>query len=652
MRDENKNFDIINIEDLKKFIEEKYARNLAFKTDNVEVILLCLLPGQGTPIHGHGKSDGITVILEGKISYTNLYPDGTEDSGDLEVGDIEYIPVGMQHKITNSSKEKVVMLNIYSPPLDLAGENPDLVYANNIQPNNLDLSEKTVKFLKAALASSKSANKIEINKSPLLTYNNPKRATIAIIGGGFSGTLVATHLMKKITDSPARIILIERAPRFARGFAYSTNSVHHLLNVPAGKMSAFPDIPDHFLNWAQKRDPKIQANTFVPRMLYGEYLQSVLHESELKKSPDVRFDRLNDEAVSISPLKNNKGAVIHLESGTLLPVNSIVLAVGNYPPRNPNVKEPSFYKSKKYARDPWAPNSLAGISPDDSVLMIGTGLTMVDKAVELKSRGHTGIIYAISRHGLLPQPHKVDTNQKQIDLKLDFKEPITVRNLLHTIHKKVISVANEGGDWRLVMDDMRHYVQKLWTLLPLAEKQRFFRHVRPYWDIHRHRIPPEAFAIIDSMKKTGQLEIFKGRIKKYEESSNHVEVFIKENILKVSRVINCTGSELDFCQIQDPLIVSMMEQGLIVSDKLSLGLDASINGALNDINGNTSKVLYTLGPPLKGLLWETTAVPEIREQASNLSNEIIKTVVLSKEQFFFPEVPMKELTVEDFNYII
>lgn len=620
---------IINIDTLKNFLESQYARQLIFKTDNIELILMCWLPGQGTPIHSHGKSDAITLVLEGEMSYTTYFPDGEKVSGALRPGDIEHIPIGIEHEVKNNSKDKLVTLHVYSPPLEADLLQQTLGYSNEVTLKKVQVCEKVVSYLVAdkPMVESKPVK----SKMPIAQPANnvtSKKPTIVIIGGGFSGTLVATHLMKKSVNEPLQIVLLERAPKFARGFAYSTNSPLHLLNVPAGKMSAFPNDTEHFLRWVQNRDLHITANTFVPRMLYGEYLETVLHEAEVNKSPQVSFKRLNDEAVSIDTNQDSKKAKIILESGIEIPADKIVLAVGNYLPRNPNVKQNSFYKSKRYIRDPWSANALSMISPDDPILLIGTGLTMIDKAVELKCRGHRGLIYAVSRHGLVPQPHKSDI--KHVDINFNF-DNVTVKNLFHEVRKQIKFAIENGSDWRFVFDSLRPNVQRLWNSLSNEEKKRFFRHVRPYWDIHRHRMPQEVSKVISSLIESKQLIIHKGRIKDYEEAEEGVNVFLQKSknqseVLKVAKVVNCTGSELDFCQIQDPLVVDLLEKGLIAPDKLSLGLEADSTGALKDKDGNITEMLYTLGPPRKGQLWETTAVPEIREQAYQLANELLKSI--------------------------
>jgi uncharacterized NAD(P)/FAD-binding protein YdhS len=119
--------------------------------------------------------------------------------------------------------------------------------------------------------------------SPL--HQNP--VDVAIIGAGFSGTMAAIHLLRQ-TDHRITVGLVERTSQFARGLADRTRDATHRLNVPAAKMGAFPDDIGGFYRWLQSRPQRLRAvgvrtlhpNTFVPRMLFGEYLEDLLAEAE------------------------------------------------------------------------------------------------------------------------------------------------------------------------------------------------------------------------------------------------------------------------------------------------------------------------------------------------------------------------------------
>jgi uncharacterized NAD(P)/FAD-binding protein YdhS/mannose-6-phosphate isomerase-like protein (cupin superfamily) len=610
----------LNLESLEIFFNEKYSRNLVFKTDNLEVILMGWLPGQGTDLHTHGASDAVSMVVSGEMTCITHHQDGTKVRTVLKKGDVELVPVGIAHEVRNNSTRNLVTLHIYSPPLSEEELKVTLGYNNEVVSESLTLEQKNYEYLVGCVPD---------DLLKLLKAKEKRQKTITIIGGGFSGTLVATQLMNQnFQDEELQIILIERASKFARGFAYSTNSPHHLLNVPASNMSAFPNEPDHFLKWAQNRDSSIQSQSFVPRMMYGEYLEYVLYNADQDKSKKVKFKRINDDAIRISVDDKVSKATVHLESGISLETDAVVLAVGNYPPKNLHIGETSFFASTRYVRDPWSQAAIKGIEEREDVLLIGTGLTMVDKAIELNFRKHKGKILALSRHGLIPHKHNLKAGVATIDPSI-FKNYKSLRELFNIIRKQLNLFITLGGDWRAYLDGLRPYIQTLWQDLSEKDRKQFFRHLRPYWDIHRHRTPEDASLILESMSNFGQLEIIAGRINSFEEINNSVKVTYRPRgskelrEIKVSKVINCTGSEQDFCQIEDPLIINLLQQGIIQSDSMSLGLKANKEGALICADGKASTIFSTLGPPLKGQLWETTAVPEIRLQAQKLAERLI-----------------------------
>lgn len=458
---------------------------------------------------------------------------------------------------------------------------------------------------------------------------------IAIIGGGFCGVLVAVHLLRK-AHIPLTIRLIESRPFLGRGIAYGTEILGHLLNVPAGKMSAFPDEPEHFLRWLEKQedllalweDNSLNPGSFVPRKFYGMYGEFLLKEA-IKNSPSgVTFEWIKDEAIGIQS-QGNCGVITLKKEGNIS-AQKIVLALGNFPPSNPPTVDPTFYEDHQhYIGYPWSSNVFHGIQPDDNILLIGSGLTMIDLAISLQDQAHQGKIYVVSRHGLLPHSHQL--TQVYPPLSLINSEPLTVLNLLRQIRQEIEKAASQGINWRSVIDGIRPETQTLWKGLSLPEKRRFLRHLRPYWEVHRHRAASQITAIIQELLERQQLEIYAGRVVRYQfdQTGEGIDVFIKKRqddqfmSLRVNRVINCTGSECNYRLFKTPLIVQLLEQGLIEPDELNLGLKVSENGALIDSQGMISSILYTLGSSQKGTLWETTAIPEIRQQAVRLSQQLL-----------------------------
>jgi uncharacterized NAD(P)/FAD-binding protein YdhS len=465
-----------------------------------------------------------------------------------------------------------------------------------------------------------------------MSNNNYSITTIAIIGGGFSGTIVATNLLQRAT-TPVKIKLIEPNSLLGRGLAYGTYSPYHLLNVPAGQISAFPDDPNHFLQWVQRFEDanetfatsKVKENTFVPRQIYGAYVQTILEQAKTAAPDYVRLEHITDKAIAIEPL--TKGAIVRLDSGQAFQADQIVLALGNFPPNDPPVQERSFYNSKHYQRSPYSACALSELDSLDPVLLIGSGLTMIDSALTLFRQGHQGKIHVVSRHGLLPLTHK-ETDPIPAFVSID-SAPKTTRALMHFVRQQVQSAAANNQDWQAVVNSLRPATQSLWQALAVSEQQRFLRHVRHYWDIHRHLIPQEAAEVVGGLISKGQLIVYAGRISAYHQDSSGVDVTLRlrhakdDILLRVRRVVNCTGPASNYSKLPYRLVQSLLSQGLLCPDALAIGIKTAANGALLDSTGMASKLLYTLGPPRKGDLWETMTVLEIRSQAVALSQELL-----------------------------
>lgn len=463
--------------------------------------------------------------------------------------------------------------------------------------------------------------------------------TVAIVGAGFSGTMVAVHLLKN-AQIPLTIKLID-SKDIGKGVAYSTTSNSHLLNVPAAGMSAFPDDSSHLLRWLKfnyhtlknwlpnEPDPSL----FIPRLVYGLYIQSVLEEAEATASSYVKIERIIDEVVGIQP--QNRGAIVYLKNQDNFAADKIVLAIGNGatpPPFSLGKLQPdatNISLQPSYIRNAWSHDALTGLEVDDSVLLIGTGLTMVDMVMSLRDRHHQGKIYAVSRHGLLPLSHQ--PSQPYPTFLTKNTAPKTIRGLLKSIRYEIKTATQLGYNWHSVIDSLRPVTQELWQQLPTVEKQRFLRHVTRYWDIHRHRFAAEIGEVFDMLIKNHQLIVKAGKICDISEITNGINVTISRrkhlSIIEVKILINCTGIQVDYRASKQPLIADLRTQGLICPNPLG-GLYTLPNGAILDAQGQGSSLLYTLGTPRKGDLWETTSVREIREQAQLLAATILNSLPL------------------------
>jgi uncharacterized NAD(P)/FAD-binding protein YdhS len=446
---------------------------------------------------------------------------------------------------------------------------------------------------------------------------------VLIVGGGFSGTMLAVHLLRN--SSSLSVGIVDRAALPGRGLAYSSPHRFHLINVPTGEMSAWPDAPDDFLRWARTHyDAAVQTRSFPPRSVYGAYVGSLL-ETTLSNCGRERFQWIQDEALSLHRRKSK--LAVQTKVGAELRSRVVVLATGNFPPANPRM--PGLKTSTSlYFHFPWASDALENLPPGGSVLLVGSGLTSVDLIMALKSKGFRGIIHVLSRKGLFPRPRRQQRQDEPWPLFWDETSPRTVRGLLRLIRVQVQAAAEKGIDWRGVIDSLRPVTQDIWRSLPLEEQKRFLRHARVYWDVHRHRLAPEIGDILADMQTEGQVRLHTGAIIRYSEDHDDAEIHYwdresrTEKALRAHRVINCTGSETDCRRIDDSLITSLFVQGLARPDPLFLGLDVDEHGALTDYKGTPSHLLYAIGPTRKGCLWETTTVPEIRVQAAVLGERL------------------------------
>lgn len=461
-------------------------------------------------------------------------------------------------------------------------------------------------------------------KTPAVVASDSKRTRtvvdVAIIGGGFSGTVLAVQLLRR---SPALSIgVIDKNSIPGRGLAYSTQYNCHLLNVPAGNMSALEDDPGHFLRWARANcGPAVHAESFVSRMAYGRYIGSLLEESTMQEVGHS-LGWFQEEAVSRT--RENGAPVVLLKNGRELRAEVVILGIGNFPPANPKVSG-LYERKKRYVPFAWSPSALEGLDPNGSVLLIGSGLTSVDLAIALQARKFQGQIQIISRHGLFPQRHQATEPWPQF---WHQGSPRNVRGLMHLIRDQVRAAAAKGVDCRAVINALRPVAQDIWKSLPLEERTRFLRHARPYWEAHRHRIAFEVHNVVSRLISEGRLKIHAGRITEYSEVGDQAVVAFRnrkdgsQHRLQVDRVINCTGSETDCRRIDDALLTSLFLQGEARADPLFLGLDVDSKGSVLNFNGVPSNSLFAIGPAKKGGLWETTAVPEIRKQASDLAEHI------------------------------
>ncbi len=443
---------------------------------------------------------------------------------------------------------------------------------------------------------------------------------LAVIGAGFSGTMAALHLSRLIPDRP--VLLCEKSGAFARGLAYATGCSDHLLNVRATNMSAFPDQQEHFSRWLEACPldgaawtRSTPAGLFAARGLYGRYLTDLLLTALSEPGPAPRLMLENDEVVDLVPAED--GFELTLAAGRRRRVAGAILACGNLrAPRGPR---------SRYAVDPWCDAPLDDLRSDLPLLIVGTGLTMVDAVAALRQRRFAGPILAVSRRGLLPQVHAATAPWPAPEIPAAARRSLPT--LLRFLRDETRRAAAAGIDWRSVIDSLRGASIGLWRGLPLAEQRRFLRHVRAFWDVHRHRMAPPAAEIIGRELACGGLAVMRARVVAVEDMAGHARVSLRERgaptprIVEVQRIIDASGVGR-VADTDDLLLRRLMGHGLIRPDALGLGLAVADDLAVLDQRGEASRPLWTLGPLLRGTLWECTAVPDIRSQAAELARTV------------------------------
>ena len=432
----------------------------------------------------------------------------------------------------------------------------------------------------------------------------PPSLPVLIIGGGFNGAMLAARLAEEGQCS----VVIEKSGRRGLGVAYSTREDVHRLNVRTANMGARADRIDDFQKWLEIHHPDLaDPEGFAPRRLYGAYLQSRLAGVEQACPDMIRW--VQGCAVAID------GNTVTLDDGTQLSGRAVVLASGNPPPATGRGND-----SPRRLPDPWATGALDRIGPDDDILVLGTGLTMVDVFLSLNAAGWRGQAVALSRRGLAPRAH---TYGRHVAAPLPDE---ALSGPLSRRLKTACTIAKDG-DWRDVMDGYRSRTASLWQVLSTAERARFLRHLRPWWDVHRHRIAPDVAGVITHLIEAGRLEIAAGRVKTVTETTDGLEVVWTPRGSSQPRttvaqwMIDCTGPGHD--PASDPLTGPLIRTGRLALDVLGFGLRVAPSGQAVGADGTADPSLFVLGPPARAAFWEATAVPDLRQHIEELVYQLV-----------------------------
>ena len=478
------------------------------------------------------------------------------------------------------------------------------------------------------------------------SWSDPSAArrgpVIAVVGGGASGTLAVIHLLGEAARQqvPLRVALIDRHGRHGLGQAYSTAHPAHLLNSPAHVMSALAGDPGHLTRWADRAG--LSRDGFLSRSDYGRYLRELLEETERAARPAARVSHITARVIAMRRSDHGRALRLYLAADGRIDADVAILATGNLPSA-PLIPDPG---NGRYIADPWEPGALKPAMDGSPVIVAGTGLTMLDVVTTVTGNHPQTTVRAVSRHGMLPQVHRGyggPADAVWLPVLSDPGAPVRLPELVWQVRS---AMASRPNHWQDVVDAVRPHVPSLWRRLPDRDKRLFLRHVARYWEVHRHRMPPATAQRITELRCTGRLSVLRGQVTGIAEVDDGPAATLARGAagtaaaapgqpggrlrirleqdgsvtdLAAGWLINATGPGTDLTRTSDPLLRDLVSQGLARPDPLRLGLDASLDGAVLDAAGTASATLFTLGPTLRGVRYETTAIPEIRDQAAALA---------------------------------
>ncbi len=461
-------------------------------------------------------------------------------------------------------------------------------------------------------------------RPPLLRPQLSERARHVVICGGGASAVMLVHALTKTAVQPLDITIVEEQTPVGPGLAYSTPSPSHLLNVPAGRMSADAGDAMSFVDWlnAQEGDTRaFDAKAFVPRTLYGSYLKDILSLAMADRHASVQVRERHARVEGVTRTAQNHWQLA-LSDGCWIGAEAVVIATGNERPR-PYAAIAGDVDPSRIVQNPWDKDAKHAIARDATVALLGSGLTAVDVAVELLDRGHQGQINLVSRHGLLPRKH---APALVAACWLFPPYPHSIADLVRLTRAE--ARRTPGSDaWRTAVDALRPNLPAIWAELSDADKARFLRHVRPFWEVHRHRMAPDVAARMEGALADKRIALHRGRIAGIHKSATALEVRLKPHgqravSIAADIVVNCTGPDYNPRATRNPFIANLLSQGLARPDPLHLGIDTDDNDCVLGADGSPQQNLYALGPVARGRLWEVTAIPEIRHQAALLSRRI------------------------------
>lgn len=446
--------------------------------------------------------------------------------------------------------------------------------------------------------------------------------SIAIVGAGAAGTLLAARVLRSVSDPSVVVRLIDPSLTTGRGLAYSTTDWKHRLNVASGKMSAFPEDPEHFTHWLEEQGEDANPASFAPRALYGEYIEQCLNTAVADSV--ATYERVHEQVVEVC--QSGSRYRVRCSGASRFTADWVVLAIGS-PRAHRSWAPDSLLRSAAFVTDPWHALEDPRVRDAKSALLVGSGLTMADIALTLGATApgrEPRKIYSISRNGQLPTAHRRKASPALPAPALPEGE-INLATLRELVDRQIELSLSETGDWRPGIDSLRSITNDLWQALPDSDRDEFLAQDVRRWDALRHRMAPQTGELLRSMLASGQLEHRVGQVASVEDNAGRTNVELTDGTsLTVDVVVDCTGPApvSEHAGTGEFLLANLLDSGLARIHDLNTGLDSDEHGRVLSRDGHPSGTLRIVGPMRKGALWETTAIPEIRVQVAKLAKEI------------------------------
>jgi len=596
----------------------RYNRNRVVLRDDYELLVMSWLPGQASVPHDHAGSICVLQVLDGSGVERTYRPtdDGFVEewlASDLSTGQLVAGDDAGIHSVHNDAADgrTLVTVHVYSPPL-----------------------KDFRRFVTRPAA----------NAAPVPVRVRDRLRSVCVIGGDFSGAMAAANLLKQAhrLGQGLAVTLVERRGTVGEGVAYGTQEDVHKLNVAAARMSAWPDQPDDFLNWARARDATVGPRDFLPRRLFAQYVREQLEATARIAADNTELHIVLDEARRVCHHPQG-GWMVHLGRTPSVHADAVVLAVGHRPPSDPLADVWSGPRHR-WIGDPWRPFAVADIRPDEPVVILGSGLTAVDTLLSLTSEGsprRTAPIWMVSRRAMLPHAHlDVPNPPANLQMLIDGLVkggPLTTRQLVRGVRREIHAITRTApdADWRTIVDGLRPHTVAIWAALSSSQRRRFVTYVRPIWEVHRHRMAPDVARTIHRLENEGSFTRVSGRVIRAVAIDDRVLVSVRsraeskiagDRALEAAWVVNCTGPTPSNLAESNPLVASLLELGALRVDPLGIGLETEASGRALGVDQVPRHDLYVVGTLRKPANWESTAVPELRQQAAATAEAVLDQI--------------------------